>query len=170
MWICPDCKREFENTNQQHFCTNKPETIDEYIAQQPEEVQEILKEVRSTIKSILPDAQERMTWGMPTFWDKHNIIHFASFKKHLGIYPGPDAIIYFAEELKEYKTSKGTKLSAQEKNELLTSLEKEMREASRKLEFERAAKLRDMIVELKGSLPAKKPSTKKRRIKSTELN
>ena len=107
MWICPDCKREFENTNQQHFCTNKPETIDEYIAQQPEEVQEILKEVRSTIKSILPDAQERMTWGMPTFWDKHNIIHFASFKKHLGIYPGPDAIIYFAEELKEYKTSKG---------------------------------------------------------------
>lgn len=75
-----------------------------------------------------------------------------------------------AETQAEYKTSKGTKLSAQEKNELLTSLEKEMREASRKLEFERAAKLRDMIVELKGSLPAKKPSTKKRRIKSTELN
>ncbi|WP_177505037.1 excinuclease ABC subunit UvrB [Anaerosinus sp.] len=67
-----------------------------------------------------------------------------------------------AEEKAEYKTSKGMKMSAQEKNELLTSLENEMREASRKLEFERAAKLRDMIVELKGSLPEKKSNAKKR--------
>lgn len=67
-----------------------------------------------------------------------------------------------AEEKAEYKTSKGMKMSAQEKNELLTSLENEMREASRKLEFERAAKLRDMIVELKGSLPKKKSNAKKR--------
>lgn len=66
-----------------------------------------------------------------------------------------------AEERTEYKTSKGVKMSTQEKNELLTSLEKEMREASRKLEFERAAKLRDMIVELKGSLPEKKSTAKK---------
>ncbi len=67
-----------------------------------------------------------------------------------------------AEEKAEYKTSKGMKMSSQEKNELLISLENEMREASRKLEFERAAKLRDMIVELKGSLPAKKSNAKKR--------
>lgn len=67
-----------------------------------------------------------------------------------------------AEEKAEYKTSKGMKMSSQEKNELLISLENEMREASRKLEFEQAAKLRDMIVELKGSLPAKKSNAKKR--------
>lgn len=67
-----------------------------------------------------------------------------------------------AEEKAEYKTSKGMKMSSQEKNELLISLENEMREASRKLEFERAAKLRDMIVELKGSLPAKKSNAKNR--------
>lgn len=67
-----------------------------------------------------------------------------------------------AEERTAYRTSKGVKMSTQEKNELLTSLEKEMREASRKLEFERAAKLRDMIVELKGSLPEKKARTKKK--------
>ena len=67
-----------------------------------------------------------------------------------------------AEERTAYRTSKGIKMSTQEKNELLTSLEKEMRETSRKLEFERAAKLRDMIVELKGSLPEKKVRTKKK--------
>lgn len=61
-----------------------------------------------------------------------------------------------AEEPAVYKTRSGVKLSDGEKQELMTTLEKEMREASRKLEFERAAKLRDMLVELKGSLPAKK--------------
>lgn len=67
-----------------------------------------------------------------------------------------------AEEPAVYKTRSGMKLSDGEKQELLTTLEKEMREASRKLEFERAAKLRDMLVELKGSLPTKK--TKKRKV------
>lgn len=66
-----------------------------------------------------------------------------------------------AEEPAVYKTRSGVKLSDGEKQELMTTLEKEMREASRKLEFERAAKLRDMLVELKGSLPAKKVKKRK---------
>lgn len=69
-----------------------------------------------------------------------------------------------AETRGEYKTKNGVKMSKQEKEELLVSLEKEMREASRKLEFERAAKLRDMIVELKGSLPQKKKKTARQRL------
>lgn len=70
-----------------------------------------------------------------------------------------------AEEQADYETKRPRlKMSESEKQELLTTLEKEMREASRKLEFERAAKLRDMLVELKGSLPAKQS---KRRRKDT---
>ena len=44
---------------------------------------------------------------MPTYWDKHNIIHFAAFKKHIGLYPGDEVVKYFADQLTDYKTSKG---------------------------------------------------------------
>lgn len=81
--------------------------IDDYIAAQPESIQPILKQVRKAIRDALPNAQERISWKMPTYWDKHNIIHFAAFKKHIGIYPGPLAIETFAKQLTDYKTSKG---------------------------------------------------------------
>lgn len=84
-----------------------PTTIDEYIAAQPENVQDTLNQVRDSIKAVLPDAQERISWRMPTFWKEHNIIHFAAFKKHIGLYPGGEAIEHFADQLKPYKTSKG---------------------------------------------------------------
>ena len=45
---------------------------------------------------------------MPTYWKKRNIIHFAAFKKHIGLYPGPEAVEAFAERLTEYKTNKGS--------------------------------------------------------------
>ena len=86
---------------------HNPALIDAYIKEQPESVQEILSKVRDAIKEVLPNAKERITWRMPTFWDGHNIIHFAAFKNHLGIYPGSEAIVFFKEELKDYKTSKG---------------------------------------------------------------
>lgn len=107
MWQCPKCNREFKNKNQDHFCGEPPKTIDAYIDAQPENVQQILNQVRETIRAVLPDAEERISWSMPTFWKKHNIIHFAAFKNHLGIYPGDKAIVHFAERLTEYKTSKG---------------------------------------------------------------
>ena len=107
MWQCPKCGREFKNRNQDHFCGEPPQTIDEYIAAQPESVQPFLIQVRDTIRAVLPEAQERISWSMPTYWNKHNIIHFAAFKKHIGIYPGPKAIENFADRLTEYKTSKG---------------------------------------------------------------
>ena len=107
MWQCPKCKREFKNTNQDHFCEEAPKTIDTYIAAQPLEVQPILEQVRRTIREVLPDAEERISWSMPTFRRKQNIIHFAGFKKHMGLYPGVEAIVHFEDQLKEYKTSKG---------------------------------------------------------------
>lgn len=107
MWQCPKCGREFKNQNQDHFCVDPPNSIDAYIAEKPEQVQLLLNQVREAIRAVLPDAQECISWRMPTFWSKHNIIHFAAFKNHIGIYPGDKAMEYFASRLTEYKTSKG---------------------------------------------------------------
>jgi uncharacterized protein YdhG (YjbR/CyaY superfamily) len=84
-----------------------PKTIDEYIASQADSVQPFLNQVRKTIRAVLPEAEERISWRMPTYWKKHNIIHFAAFKNHIGVYPGEKAMEHFAERLAEYKTSKG---------------------------------------------------------------
>ena len=107
MWQCPECGREFKNTNQKHYCGELPKTIDAYIAAQPEEVRLLLNQVRDTIHEALPHAEERISWSMPTYWRKRNIIHFAAFKKHIGLYPGDKAVEHFSERLTEYKTSKG---------------------------------------------------------------
>lgn len=106
-WICPKCGREFSRTGQPHFC-GKPQTVDEYIASQDEKLQPRLKEVRAILREALPDAEERMSWSMPTYWKGRNLIHFAASKKHLGIYPGGEATTVFAEELRQYDVSKGT--------------------------------------------------------------
>jgi uncharacterized protein YdhG (YjbR/CyaY superfamily) len=107
MWQCPKCGRTFENENADHQCIDTLTPIDAYIAEQPESIQPYLNQIRDTIRAALPKAQERISWRMPTYWDKRNIIHFAAHKNHVGLYPGPEAIVHFSEELKEYSTSKG---------------------------------------------------------------
>ena len=106
-WKCPKCGREFSKKDQQHFC-EKPQTIDEYIAAQDERVQPRLNEIRAILKKALPETEECISWSMPTYRKGRNIIHFAAFKKHIGVYPGGEATEKFAEELAEYDTSKGT--------------------------------------------------------------
>ena len=86
----------------------KPQNIDEYIALQDEKYQPMLKEVRIVLQKALPEAEERISWSMPTYWKGRNIIHFAASKKHLGIYPGDEAAAEFAEELSGFSVSKGT--------------------------------------------------------------
>lgn len=108
MWKCPKCGKEFNKENQSHYCGEKPKTIDEYIMRQEPEKQENLLLIRDTLRKVLPEAEERISWSMPTFWKNHNIIHFAASKKHIGIYPGPEAIIHFKDELKDYSVNKGT--------------------------------------------------------------
>ena len=107
MWQCPKCGRNFKNTDQDHFCGEAPKTIEAYIDAQSEEVRPLLNQVRDTLRTALPHAQERISWSMPTYWNKQNIIHFAAFKNHIGLYPGPEAVEHFTERLREYKTSKG---------------------------------------------------------------
>jgi uncharacterized protein YdhG (YjbR/CyaY superfamily) len=82
-------------------------TVDEYIAQFPKDIQAILAKVRATIRGTVPNAVEKISWQMPTFWQKENLIHFAMHKTHIGIYPGEEAVSVFAHKLTEYKTSKG---------------------------------------------------------------
>ena len=107
MWKCPKCGREFARQNQDHYCV-KPETIDAYIAMQDEAVQPRLREVRDLLRAALPQAEERMSWSMPTYWKGRNLIHFAASKKHLGLYPGGEATTVFADRLVDCDVSKGT--------------------------------------------------------------
>lgn len=83
-------------------------SIDEYILQFTPEVQDKLQALRKVIKEIAPDAIEKMSWQMPTFALKGNLVHFAAYKKHIGFYPGPSGIEVFKHKLSEYKSSKGT--------------------------------------------------------------
>lgn len=108
MWRCPKCEREFKRNQQSHYCGTAPTTIDEYIGRQSEIVQPILVKIRSTINNAIPDAEERISWSMPTWWKRHNIIQFAVNKHHIGLYAGEEAVEFFQEQLMEYETSKGT--------------------------------------------------------------
>ena len=84
-------------------------TIDEYIINFPPDVQEILKTLRSLIKELAPDAVEKMSYQMPTFaLNGKNLVHFAAFKNHIGLYPTPSGITAFKDELSEYKSAKGS--------------------------------------------------------------
>lgn len=84
-----------------------PKTIDEYINQFPPEIQGILQTVRRIIREAAPQATEKISWQMPTFYYLGNLIHFAGHTHHLGLYPGANGVEHFLEDLKEYKTSKG---------------------------------------------------------------
>ena len=77
------------------------------IETQDQKKQEKLIALYSIIKEVVPNATEKISWGMPTFFEKKNIVHFFPNKNHIGFYPGPVAIEHFQQELITYKTSKG---------------------------------------------------------------
>jgi uncharacterized protein YdhG (YjbR/CyaY superfamily) len=82
-------------------------SIDEYIATFPKEIQMKLEVVRATIKAAAPEAVEKISYQMPTFFLYGNLVHFAAFKNHIGFYPVPSGIQAFKEELSQYEGSKG---------------------------------------------------------------
>ena len=88
--------------------TPQPVTIDEYIAGFPPEIQLMLEQIRNTIKSAAPGATEKISYQMPTFFLKGNLVHFAAFQNHIGFYPVPSGIEAFREELSAYKGGKGS--------------------------------------------------------------
>lgn len=82
-------------------------TIDEYILQFSPDVQEILQSLRNIINESAPEAEEKISWQMPTFYLYGNLVHFAAHKKHIGFYPGASGIETFKHKLSDYKSSKG---------------------------------------------------------------
>jgi len=87
---------------------NSYNTMDEYIATFPAEVQRLLQEMRATIRAAAPEAQEKISYQMPTFYLKGNLVHFAAYQKHIGFYPAPRGIEAFQTELAVYKGAKGS--------------------------------------------------------------
>ena len=90
--------------------TNKTtaNTIDAYIANFPQDVQDILQKVRAKIQKAAPQAEETINYGIPTFTLHGNLVHFAAFKNHIGFYPTPSGIEKFKKELSVYEDAKGS--------------------------------------------------------------
>jgi len=84
-------------------------SIDEYIAEFSPETQKVLEELRALIRAAAPDATETISYAMPTFdLNGHHLVHFAGYRKHIGFYPVPSGIEAFKEELKPFKSGKGS--------------------------------------------------------------
>ena len=86
----------------------KVQSVDEYISAFPAEVQHVLQQLRTHLLRLVPQAKEKIGYGIPTLTLNGNLIHFAAYKNHIGLYPGSKAIAFFEEELQNYHTSKGT--------------------------------------------------------------
>jgi uncharacterized protein YdhG (YjbR/CyaY superfamily) len=85
----------------------QPGNIDEYIAAFSPEVQSILQKIRSTIRKAAPDAQEKISYQIPTFTLMGNLIHFAAFKNHIGLYPPVKGDEKLGAEIARYRGEKG---------------------------------------------------------------
>jgi uncharacterized protein YdhG (YjbR/CyaY superfamily) len=83
-------------------------SVDEYIAAQPEAMQALLQRIRSAIAGAAPNATEKISYQMPTFYLNGNLVHFAACKDHIGFYPTPSGVKAFEDELSGYKYAKGS--------------------------------------------------------------
>ncbi len=83
-------------------------SIDQYIQSFPAPVQKILIELQAVIQSAAPEATEKISYQIPTFYLQGNLVHFAAYKNHIGFYPTPDGISEFQAELEVYKNAKGS--------------------------------------------------------------
>jgi len=89
--------------------TEKHTNIDEYIADFPKETQIILNKIRTTIKKLIPESEETISYAMPSFkMHKKAIVYFAGYKNHIGFYATPTGHKEFKEELSNYKQGKGS--------------------------------------------------------------
>jgi len=84
------------------------ELVDQYIKGFPEKVQLLLQQMRATIREVIPQAEETIAYGIPTYKLKGNVVHFGGFKNHIGFYPTPNGLVEFKERLSKYKGAKGS--------------------------------------------------------------
>lgn len=86
----------------------KPKTVEEYIKSAPEYAKEKLNEIRSLLKSLVPNASEELKWGQPVFIEKRILFSYAAFKNHLTFMATGPALEPFRSELSALKTGKDT--------------------------------------------------------------
>jgi len=86
----------------------KVNSVDNYIKGFPPGIQKLLQQVRTSIQKAAPGAEETIKYAMPTFTLNGNLVHFAAFKNHIGLYPTPNGIEAFKKELSVYKGAKGS--------------------------------------------------------------
>lgn len=84
------------------------QTVDQYIAQYPSDVQERLRQMRTVIRAAAPDAEEILSYGMPAYRQEGNLVYFGAAKTHIGFYPTPLGVETFAKEFSAYKGAKGS--------------------------------------------------------------
>ena len=95
-------------TNIEYMNTNF-HSVDEYIATFPDDIQKLLRQMRKIIQDIVPEAEEVISYAMPTFkLNGKNLVHFAGFTNHIGFFPTPSGVEAYKNEIKHLKTSKGT--------------------------------------------------------------
>ena len=83
------------------------QTIDDYLRQCSPAVRRMLRDLRAAIRKAAPEATEKISYQMPTFFLNGNLVHFAACEHHIGFYPAPSGVAAFAPALTRYKTSKG---------------------------------------------------------------
>ena len=89
--------------------THKPNNIEEYISRFPEDFQKKLEQIQATIKNAVPDAEEAISYALPTFTlNGHYLVYFAGYKNHISLYPAPRENEAFKKELSVFKGGKGT--------------------------------------------------------------
>ena len=90
------------------MATASSKEIDDCISTFPKETQKLLEQIRTTIRKAAPKAEEKISYGIPTFYLNGNLVHFSGYKNHIGFYPGASGIKKFKEELSVYKNAKGS--------------------------------------------------------------
>ena len=88
--------------------TKAAATVDEYLAGVPEPGRSTLRTIRAQIKELVPEASEVISYQMPAFRLERGFVFYAAFKNHCSVFPGARAVAALADDLKDYKTSKGT--------------------------------------------------------------
>ena len=99
MWKCPKCGREFQRTNQGHYCGTAPADVTVYIESQTPEAQAHLTELRSIMLHHVPDVKERIAWSMPRYEKGKRAVSFAACKKHVSFYTDVEVLEQFKDRL-----------------------------------------------------------------------
>jgi len=88
-------------------CSGAPINVDEYIAAFPPDVQKILERIRLTVHNAAPDAQETISYRIPTFTQQGVLVHFAAFRNHIGLYPPVSGDARIEKAMAPYAGEKG---------------------------------------------------------------